>query len=330
MTDRIVPGLGISLPKFELPLPKRTAFEGTAFHYTSAAGFEAILRTKTLLASEATRLNDLSEVTRGWQIIESWLNELDQEDDMVQVIRHFAPETRRAATTVFILSATEVSDDAHQWRSYADEGTGYAVGLDCSRELSPAADPLPESSVSFQIDSTEVHGWHRLMYEEQEVRAALDDVLQAARPFWQDMKGSTSLEPEMADAIFGKGVFSCLSEIAHLHKHPGFSSEREVRLVVSDPADDHVRYRVGQQGLLGYVTLATATEPDRTRRPVRPGTVGLPPQRQLPITTVAIGPRQIPFGDGLQREQRLARTRAFLELHDLGSATLSMSDIPMR
>ena len=106
------------------------------YHYTNAAGLKGILESGTLWLSDMTSLNDPSEMvygfTRALPILREHIANIHRagkkftdnitafaERGLLLKVAHF-----------FVCSFTSQPDDLGQWRAYADDAQGYALGFD--------------------------------------------------------------------------------------------------------------------------------------------------------------------------------------------------------
>jgi hypothetical protein len=105
------------------------------YHYTNDAGLRGILETGQLWLSDIFSLNDPSEIRHGISHAVSILN--SKAEDGPSEAKFFAKQfvkflkhgVERSAH-FFVLSFSADGDDLGQWRAYADNGRGYALGFD--------------------------------------------------------------------------------------------------------------------------------------------------------------------------------------------------------
>jgi hypothetical protein len=106
------------------------------YHYTDDVGLRGILETGQLWLSDIFKLNDPSELNHGFSHAINVLNSL---------VANHAPESKAFAKQLtgfaeqkgiqgsahfFVCSFSSCGDDLGQWRAYADNGRGYALGFD--------------------------------------------------------------------------------------------------------------------------------------------------------------------------------------------------------
>lgn len=105
------------------------------YHYTDDKGLRGILETGQLWLSDIFSLNDPSELSHGFSHVVKILNEkaADGPGETRIFAKHFADFLDRGmegSAHYFVCSFSSDGDDLGQWRAYADNGRGYALGFD--------------------------------------------------------------------------------------------------------------------------------------------------------------------------------------------------------
>ncbi len=109
------------------------------YHYTNADGLRGILETGRLWLSDIFTLNDPSELEHGVLLATSILrkNAANGSEESKEFARFFEnffkSETNMRRANYFICSFSSRGNDLAQWRSYANNGRGYALGFDAKR-----------------------------------------------------------------------------------------------------------------------------------------------------------------------------------------------------
>ncbi|HVK01866.1 MAG TPA: DUF2971 domain-containing protein [Armatimonadaceae bacterium] len=244
----------------------RPGADEVVYHYTDVEAVLAILEQGTLRASSVTHLNDRMEYRLGASRFAEALR--DTRAPGVAVIRDRVLDEMdderaqlRRRLDVFNCSFSYEGDLLSQWRGYARDGTGYAIGFD-ARALADLLRPA---------------GWtYRVVYDEEAQREIARVTLDA---FWNWRAGSGL--PDDAAAGLAYDVIGVLSPMM---KHPGYSEEVEFRYVVHQQHGRHrdrLRVRARGGGLVPYLELYTA------RRDAASG--GEVPVA-LPIRRIVVGP----------------------------------------
>lgn len=105
------------------------------YHYTNDVGLRGILETGQLWLTDIFSLNDPSELSHGFSHAVNILNDkADNGPPESQVFaKHFAAFHQggmQETAHYFVCSFSSDGDDLGQWRAYADNGRGYALGFD--------------------------------------------------------------------------------------------------------------------------------------------------------------------------------------------------------
>lgn len=305
------------------------------YHYTDAAGLLGIVRDRKLWASEAAGLNDWAEVRQGWAKILEWAQRQPASDAMTLILDH-ASNPEKQSNEVFILSASTRPDDSNQWQLYASGGRGYAVELDPSIPLVVASDavrrwrlhgPLAgatEDEFDLAATSAYVTPWFHVLYTEHEIDTALRLLARKVEvdiSRLEDMRArgvdEDRIGEEAADSF--NRSYGFVAQLANLIKEPGFAGENEVRIVATFlRADEHLTYRAGRYGVVGYTELITS--PTGQSGPI---IVDGDERAHLPVRSVRIGPLLAP-----EHERTVnAMLRKFTLPEQV---SVHVSDVPLR
>jgi hypothetical protein len=107
------------------------------YHYTDALGLESILKNRSLWFSDIFSMNDPSEIAHGIKIAQTQLTTLLTEglsSEKAEILssKFFlkALEGIKNIAHFFVCCFSKEMDDLGQWRAYANDGQGYALGFD--------------------------------------------------------------------------------------------------------------------------------------------------------------------------------------------------------
>lgn len=178
------------------------------YHYCDLNTFLAIIQTKTIRLSDINTMNDFSEMHWGYdKFIEAvnaefekyekeFFDELDKFFSGSQLIMHPA-----------IACFSSDGDVLSQWRAYADDGKGVAIGFD-GNKIKDLATKIG-----------------KVIYDSNEQLEFFKSLFQLTYPGWMAAQKDSSLLSE-----FQNFVVICSSDLCLL-KNPAFSEEKEIRLV---------------------------------------------------------------------------------------------------
>ncbi|MEY4879112.1 MAG: hypothetical protein RJB62_581 [Pseudomonadota bacterium] len=204
------------------------------YHYTTARGLAGIIESQKIWFTDYRHLNDPSELVHGLNTAIETAKVLSEGQDarIQDLFKAFSNMLRlehfEEYFDFYIASFSRVRDDLGQWRAYADNGKGFAIGF--SAELFSISDKRPDDKPP-EFVSPVVYGDSAISE-----RHAL--ALSKMRGIFQDILNSgvdlSSLEVRMEfvgalikRVIASPIIFNCLTS-----KHPAYEHESEVRLLI--------------------------------------------------------------------------------------------------
>jgi hypothetical protein len=220
----------------QLSLEQKTnAIGSPLYHYTDWRGLQGIVESQEIWFTDYRHLNDPSELIHGIDVAHQVAHELATvSNGLVRMfletfVDMFSPENLSKTLEFFIASFSRERNDLGQWRAYADNGRGFAIGF------SPNMFSVAESL------STDVLGEFvgPVVYEIDEIRARYALAIERATAvFWETVCANASLledreigVPFMQEIakhlIASPSIWNCLTS-----KHSAYAHEREVRLII--------------------------------------------------------------------------------------------------
>jgi hypothetical protein len=272
------------------------------YHYTDAAGLRGIVQGKELWASNAAFLNDSTEVVYIKQVLQQVTAELQARYDhpivgaFLALLDSTFHEIVVEGTEVFVSCFCENGDLLSQWRGYPPSGGGYAIGF--------RSEVIARGRLL-----------HQIIYDLATQQQILRELLTTSCEY---LAVSDDLTPEYVAKAVTLAMQMTTGNLAFCSfsfKHPGFSEEKEWRLIrvmvrgEEPPRGGTPLFRERGTGLLPYTDLplerAGDTEP--------------------PIATVKVGPTAHP-------ELAVSATRRLLESAGYANAAemVTSSEIPLR
>ncbi len=128
---------------FNSPIPEEV------WHYTNLVGFEGILSSGTVWATEVHSTTDDSEFVHAQTVATSFLEKIEPADENMDRAKRAGLETLVHAfdagalsqdkTEVFVASFSSTADLESQWIDYADHGRGVSIAFDL-RGIRPPRD----------------------------------------------------------------------------------------------------------------------------------------------------------------------------------------------
>jgi hypothetical protein len=317
----------------------QTPIPETLWHYTSTAGFQGIVTSKEVFATDVRFLNDLEEYVHGLKLAREVAASFPEEDDngwksrdrLVDLVEHAFSEgsLSESKLQLFAASFSTSRDELSQWRGYSHGSSGVSLGFDL-HHLRPQR--TSETLVAFApcIYDNEIK--RNLM------RNALERFAKEASDLWRMAGDSlemrqlvaehTLANPDSTPEQVAQGVkhdlnititsrmrfasvraLTALLSLAALMKNRAFSEEREWRLILP-VSPDHKSptlrrsFRVTTNFLVPYI-----------------GQTLLRNDRIFPLRKVILGP-------GSPKNSLLAAT-SFLRVQELDIVP-TLSDVPFR
>ena len=208
------------------PLERNEEPEGLVFHYTTASAALQILEEGAFRATSLQHMNDPREWRYGEAIIEDSRKRLRETTSPSSLAGRWLESVTfpllEEGTSAYVISFSEIGDSLPQWRAYAEDGSGIALGLDL-REI-PFGTWFRDETVLFLV---------RVEYDEKvQQRIALDWLSAAVNYLESEEKRSTSeAERETASRVAKELMPRWMTRARLSFKDPAWSHEREWRIV---------------------------------------------------------------------------------------------------
>jgi hypothetical protein len=216
----------------------------TLFHYTDSIGLSGILRTQELWATHVYYVNDTQEFRYARALILDVIKERISKADQAQsaelskLLTSFSEHAQimESLWDPYIVCFCESDSLLSQWRAYAGQGQGFAIGFSPDRLKSRLAE-LATATTSAKL--------FKVIYEPKEqrqfVHLAIDTILEAFR------NHSAQDVLDWHPMVF--------SEMAFSFKHPAFKEELEWRVVFMPRDANEVDVRTSGGKLVPYAKI---------------------------------------------------------------------------
>jgi hypothetical protein len=316
------------------------------WHYTSVQGFQGIIGSGGIYATDVRFLNDIEEFIHIRKVADELVDNTPEFGDFQFPLRSnlkWAVETifgsdflNPNSAQVFVASFTDSEDDLSQWRGYSHGTYGVSISFDL-RVFRPPVDS--DSAVTFApciYDDGEKkkfiqHALHYFVHESQTwwtntAREFLNNVSGKAKPGLDQIASFTNTVFSSAEfkAQLRSGLIEARKRIlrlAGLLKHRAFHHEREWRLVLPISPDKDktnlihpIRFRPTSAALVPYIAFPLGVVPASSDPAALPTAV-------LPINDVMLGP-------GASKDAESAAL-AFLKSKSI-NVVPRLSDVPYR
>jgi hypothetical protein len=173
------------------------------YHYCPPLAFLEIIRSRTMWHSAYYTLNDLSERRWAYSQFDKAVNQIQGE-----VVKTFTDAVRVAvnmalSTSLVMISSYSLDPDVlSQWRAYADDGCGFAIGFNAKQMQMPAKAL-------------------RVLYDEDAQLQELVGNLKHTHDYEKSI--GFKFDDNFRSHLFNIGLDLCA------YKHPAFREEKEIR-----------------------------------------------------------------------------------------------------
>jgi len=252
-------------------------FPAKIYHYCSTETFLRILESKELWLSDIRHMNDSKEGLWAYELVDGFIKERVRSQpkglvefmlgmyemwnlnllkfpkvSSVAVENGFDDFLNGNATTAFIACFSEEGDLLSQWRAYANDGRGVAIGFD------PVGFGLEARPAYRSREVKSATGLTPVVYGKDEQNGIIADRLD------RFLKEAVPYDKAKEKAA---GCVADLGAVALTFKNPAFREEREWRIVHSpmrlgecdfEGAVADVRYRASEGNVVGYFPFSFA------------------------------------------------------------------------
>ena len=212
----------------------------TIYHYTDDRGLRGILETGRLWFTNIFYLNDPSELNHGitlaLEILKSRANESQQREVsfFYERFAHTMNEHIEETAHFFVCCFSKTDEDLGQWRAYADDGRGYAIGFDAS--------VLETAFSKAELPKINLHSAFPVTYKDENLCEILERLVVATIPAISTPQGMGLEQGKILEFLKLLSVSLALQcvHISLFFKHESYSNEREYRFLQIFPADKPV------------------------------------------------------------------------------------------
>lgn len=274
----------------ELQKAKKITKNDTFFHYTNLFGLKAIIENQSLFASNSAFLNDKEEFYFGIKLFCETVCILESEKEFVaysSLFENIKSNLNRKKSNRYVTCFSLDGDLLSQWRAYADDGKGIAIGFDPKQLI---------EAFEFKADGLFI------VYDHSEQEIISDAVLRQCVRFYTGKKNLFDWGGEAQfDTIVSEEVTFFINRYVGQFKHNAFIEENEYRFdlaIDSDINQDReLHYRVSKNNLLvPHLLLKTNYQDERDQQQKSSQVLAESEKDErykvklLPINSIIIGP----------------------------------------
>lgn len=255
-------------------VPTRT-LPDVIYHYCGLQGLVGIIEHKAIWLSDVRYCNDYME--------HNWLKE--KYDNEIDKLRHQQPSEFHGALAAekanyrehlaFIACFSTECDVLSQWRAYADDGAGFAIGFN------PRYFDLSAAPPAYGKDLSTTHGLLPVCYDEGQQDSLVERII----AHYRKMSDATTSREEITTAACD--CYFNLQMVSITCKNPAFHEEKEWRIVYRPMiwrnqnglsvlgGNDEIAFRTSGRNLVPYFKLQFSEK-----------------CQQVPIDEIVLGPKQ--------------------------------------
>lgn len=202
------------------------------YHYCSVESFFQIIKSKTLWLSDAEYMNDSKEIIWIDEVVQKTIQELKKETDYKEnALKLEVAYKKLKHEKNYIISFSEEEDLLSQWRGYADDSAGVAIGFDISLFKIPPRTRTVSQTTGKKANSDVVRlGYVQVNYEKNIIKNEITKLIE--------------------DVDFDSDISALLvKESAISTKHFSFQEEKEVRIIYTpdDNPQNQARYNISEK-----------------------------------------------------------------------------------
>lgn len=204
----------------------------TLFHYTTDFALHSIIASGVLRISDITALNDPTEVRHGIApAVAAFDGIAANGSPVVALAREIfstLPQNMEKIAYFNVISFSMDGDDLGQWRAYAQDGRGFALGFETKA--------LVRAFMEQQRSEAEARGTFPLLYDDAmlvdlQTRLVTDAI--------ERLNRVSEVPAQDREQFLGAVTMEVASNVLHLalhFKHPAYKHEQEFRMLVINPA----------------------------------------------------------------------------------------------
>jgi hypothetical protein len=226
------------------------------FHYTDVKGLSGILKDQELWFTSVFHLNDPSELAYGIEIALDVLREQKSSDD--PNVKIFCKKIEKVIQFdlsrlfgIYTASFSRLRNDLGQWRAYADNGRGVAIGFSPELFRVKIAEKQAPNKTVFVAEVCYDKD-HVIEQQREAIGRAVDTIktVTKKRFFRSQMEGEKFLK-EMSDALTVPIFWNAITA-----KHEAYKNEQETRLLMVNDLRKlapHIETRTRGPNLIPFV-----------------------------------------------------------------------------
>ena len=178
------------------------------YHYCNVDAFKAIIQNKTLWLSSVYNLNDYKEIHWIKEKVSKKINEYTNKNNYDK-FNNFNKLYDEQQPTVYIASFSQGDDLLSQWRAYANDGYGVAIGFNAN-----------------YFKNNNLIKTSKVLYDEKKQEEEIDKILKPLLDLDKKINFESKEFEEFCEKIINE-----INNLSAKSKNELFMEEQEVRLI---------------------------------------------------------------------------------------------------
>ncbi len=281
-------------------------FDDIIYHYCSQTAFFHIIKNHTMFLTHCRFLNDYNEF--GWfrKLLLAYLDERHYSDDAVSLLTPLVDLLTEQSQNQYLCSFSENDSILSQWRTYGDDGRGFAIGFSRSLMRVPQKAPYyvgPDLVKPSPVGLVKVK--YKTAREEKMLKEGFDSIVSnLTTDSRKHFANLSQLSLALKDSAFAeelewrmiytpsphtempKTLSDLLGVKTREHKEPPLEDTGALPALTPNNIERSLKYRESDFGIAPYYVwnFTSLTDPARysSKEPLR-----------YPIVRVKLGPQNI-------------------------------------
>lgn len=279
------------------------------YHYTTPEKFLSIINNQSFYFTHINYLNDRKEYHYGVELLISIINKIKREESSNKVLDKILDNINYIYKSSKYVSCFSCNGDMlSQWRAYANEGKGFAIGFDLEE--------LNDYCLG-HVDGKYI------LYDNISQEETIEELINIQLAYFESLKDTIDWGEYGYDSLVATSIIDFTDNIISNFKHPSFSEEREFRLQInvdekiSKSKDIDFGYRSSESLIIPFINLKYKNWNYRNN------SEEIDFRDKLPIKEIIIGP-------SLEFKTNRHSINSFLHKNGYQDINIKQSNIPYR
>ena len=286
------------------------------YHYSSLQSFLSIIQSQTLFCTNLNYLNDKKEYKFGVEQVLEVVDKLIKENFACNILNNFDNEIEEFYKSErYVTCFSRNGDLLSQWRAYANQGKGVAIGFDLLNF---------EDSIHQHLKGSVVE------YNEDVQKKSIEEVIKTIIEYYEYHRENIDWSDFGYEKLVRYSIIDFLHRIVSTYKSKGFSEEQEFRFEyfidgnINKIDSNEINFRSTETMIIPYIILET--EYNNYKKRFQNEDLETEPtflNKKLPIKEIIIGP-------SLDFDLTKSSIEEILLQHDYKNVEIKKSAIPYR